>query len=243
MEITLDLAFVRSLLDQERRTARDDLRRAGALHALTRSQPRHDARIAAAPDVETLACRAGCTWCCHFTVDVRPAEVFAIADYIEHKLGPTARARIGTEVRANAMQLADLDDGARVTRNIRCPFLSEGLCVIYPVRPQSCRNYHATDAAGCQQSYERPEDLDIDPQFAAGVYQAGAAHVEAFNLSLAEGGFDVNAYELNMALAAAWAEPDSRQRFESGQKPFANLDGEEVPLEFDDLEDDRGACG
>ncbi len=237
MEVTLDLAFVRSLLDQERRAARDDLRRSGALQALVRSQPRHDARIAAAPDVGTLACRAGCTWCCHFTVDVRPAEVFAIADYIERTLGPSEQARIETEVRANAFLLADLDDGARVTRNTRCPFLSEGLCAIYPVRPQSCRNYHATDAAGCRQSYEHPEDLDIDPEFAAGVYQAGAAHVEAFNLSMAEAGFDVNAYELNTALAAAWSDPGARQRFESGRKPFAGLDGDEVPLEFDDLED------
>lgn len=236
MEFTLDFQLLRGILEQERAQASADIRAVGVLRALASSQQRHDARIAAAPDVATLACRAGCTWCCYFTVDVRAAEVFRILDFVEQSFTPEEKARVFAEVRANSLTLKSLDEDERVTRNLKCPFLKEGRCTIYAARPQSCRNYHATNAAGCQQSYEEPDNLDIDPDFAPGVYQSGQAHVEAFSAGMSDAGYDVNAYELNCALDAALSEPDARARFESRLKPFANLGGEEVPAEFDDLE-------
>ena len=54
---------------------------------------------------------------------------------------------------------------------------------------------------------------------------------------MSEAGYDVAAYELNSALHAALQDPSgSKQRFEAKLKPFANLQGVEVPVEFlDDL--------
>jgi Fe-S-cluster containining protein len=235
MEFTLDFQLIRGILERERGQASDEIRASGVLRALARSQQRHDARIAAAPDAGTLACRAGCTWCCYFTVDVRAAEVFRILDFVEQSFTPEEKARVYAEVRANSSALRNLGEDERVTRNAKCPFLSDGRCTIYEARPQSCRNYHATNAAGCQQSYEEPGNLDIDPDFAPGVYQAGGAHVEAFSTAMSDAGYDVNVYELNSALDAALAEPGARERFESRLKPFTSLDGEEVPAEYDDL--------
>jgi Fe-S-cluster containining protein len=236
MEFFLDFSLIRSILEQEQPRARDEVRDLGVLRALENSQQRHDARIAAAPDVGTLACRAGCTWCCYFTVDVRAAEVFGILDFVEQWLTPAEKSQIYAEVRANSAELRKLREGERVTRNLKCPFLSAGRCSIYAARPQSCRNYHATNVAGCQKSYEEPGNLDIDPDFAPGVYQAGGAHAEAFNGGMKDAGYDVNAYELNCALDAALSESGARKRFESRLKPFIALSGEEVPAEFDDLE-------
>jgi Fe-S-cluster containining protein len=235
MEFSLDLNLIRGILEQEHAQARGEIRDLGALRALESSQRRHDARIAAAPDAGTLACRAGCTWCCYFTVDVRAAEVFEILDFVERHFSREEKARVYTEVRANSAVLGKLGERERATRNLKCPFLNEHRCTIYAARPQSCRNYHATSAAGCRQSYEQPENLDIDPEFAPGVYQAGAAHVEAFSSAMNAAGYDVNAYELNCALDAARSEPASRARFESRLKPFTGLSGEEVADEFDDL--------
>src|ERR1700684_2650679 len=144
--------------------------------------------------------------------------------------------RVHAEIRANSSMLGNLSDGERVTRNMKCPFLNEGRCTIYQARPQSCRNYHATNVAGCRQSYEEPENLDIDPDFAPGVYQAGAAHVEAVSTAMRDAGYDVKAYELNCALDAALLEPGARERFESGLKPLTGLSGAEVSAEVDDLE-------
>lgn len=235
MEFALDVALIRDILEREYARARDEIRALGVLRALESSRQRHDARLAAAPDVGTLACRAGCAWCCYFTVDVRAAEVFAILDVVERTLTPEHKARVYAEVRANSAVFRALGESTRATRNVKCPFLDDGRCAIYAHRPQSCRNYHATNAAGCQQSYEEPDNPDIDPDFAPGVYQAGGAHVEAFSAAVRDAGYDVAAYELNCAFEAALSEPGARERFESGLKPFTGLDGEEVPAEFDDL--------
>src|SRR5262245_58189012 len=100
MEFSLDLALVREILKQERGSASGDIRKLGVNVALAKSQQRHDARIASAPDVGALACREGCTYCCYFTVDVRAAEVFGILDFIDRSFTPEAKARVFEEVRA-----------------------------------------------------------------------------------------------------------------------------------------------
>ncbi len=235
MEIPLDIAFLRRGLARERREADRDVRADGALAALGRSQLRHDAVLAAAADASTLACRDGCAWCCHFSVDVRAVEVFVILDHIERHFTPERRALLRAEITRNADRFAGEDDDARLTRTEPCPFLAGGRCSIYPVRPQTCRNYHATDVTGCRVSVEDPANLDIDPEFAPFVYQAGGAHVEAFNESLRIAGFDTQAYELNAAFAAAWADPEARRRFLDRSQPFRHLHGDDVPAEFSEV--------
>lgn len=236
MEISLDLDFIRSILRKERDRAGDEIRNLGVQRAFENSRQRHDERIASAPDVDTLACGAGCTWCCYFSVDVRAAEVFSILDFVERTFTAEAKARVYSEIRANSAALKKLSESERVKRTVKCSFLHEGRCSIYAARPQSCRNYHATDVAGCQKSYEEPDNDDIDPEFAPYVYQAGTAHVDAISMAMQGAGYDVSVYELNCALDAAMSDPAARQRFESRLPPFTTLSGEEVPVEFDDLD-------
>ena len=235
MEIDIDIPFVRGLLAEEHARARNEIRYAGVTRAYENSRQRHDARIAAAPDVGSLACRAGCTWCCHFSVDVRAVEVFSILDFVERTLTPDEKTRIYSEIRSNSAALKDMDEMQRMRRNVKCPFLGQGRCSIYAARPQTCRNYHATDAAGCQASYEEPDNFEIDPEFAPMVYQTGGAHVDAFTRAMREAGYDTNVYELNCALAAALSEPEARRRVESKRAPFQNLAGDPVSAEFEDL--------
>jgi Fe-S-cluster containining protein len=169
-------------------------------------------------------------------VDVRAVEVFTILDFVERSLPADEKARSYSEVRANSAALKGLDDMERMRHNVKCPFLSSGRCSIYEARPQTCRNYHATDVAGCQQSFEDPDNLEIDPEFAPMVYQAGGAHVDAFSRAMREAGYDTNVYEMNSALDTALSQPDARARFESKQQPFKKLAGDDVPGEFEDLD-------
>ncbi len=240
MDIEIDIASIRELTARERDTTRTDIASVGVHEALGRSQQRHDARLAAAPDAATLACKAGCFWCCYYSVDVRPVEVFRILDYMARELSGEERERVASEVQANSALLSRLTEDERARRNIKCPFLAAGRCMIYPVRPQTCRNYHATDAAGCQRSYEQPDNLDIDPEFAPLVYQRGRAHVDAFSQALTDAGFDTWAYEMNAALAAAMRDCEGRRReFEAGRRVFPELEGTQVEPEFTDLFDDQ----
>lgn len=236
MEIDLDLPFICRILAQEAAQARAEIEQAGVFRAFENSQQRHDQRIASAPDVGTLACRAGCTWCCHFSVDVRAVEVFGILDFVERTFTAEEKEHLYAEIRANSVALEKLDEIERMRRNVKCPFLREGRCSIYSVRPQTCRNYHATSAVGCQQSYEDPDNLDIDPEFAPLVYQAGGAHVDAITAAMREAGYDTNVYEMNNAIAAALSEPGARERFAAKLPPFTRVSGDDVAPEFEDLD-------
>lgn len=238
MEITIDFAALRRVLAHESARAREEIAALGPVAALERSQRRHDERLAGAPDAETLACKAGCFWCCHFTVDVRAVEVIRILDVVAQRFTSEEQQRVREEIRANAAMLRSLDDVERMQRNIKCPFLKDGRCTIYEARPQTCRNYHATDAAGCRQSFEQPDNLDIDPEFAPLTYQIGGAHVDAFSKALLDAGYDASVYEMNVALDDAYAQGDVRARFEARQAPFAQLEGAEAPHEFLDLGND-----
>jgi Fe-S-cluster containining protein len=222
VEILLDERLVRGIVAAESQQASGDIERLGPIAAYESSRRRHDARLSAAPDAHTLACKSGCFWCCYFTVDVRAVEVFSILDFMQRELSADEQARVWREIEANSALLQGLDDMERMRRNVKCPFLAQGRCSIYEARPQTCRNYHATDVTGCRASYERPDDTEIDPEFAPLVYQSGGAHVDAFCTALQERGYDVYAYEL----------PDARARFETKQLPFPTLSGTEVPTEF-----------
>lgn len=237
MEFTIDFKTVRKIVAQEGVQARAELAELGPLRAYQASLQRQDDRLAQAPDAPTLACKAGCSWCCHFSVDVRPVEVLNILEFIERTFTTQQRQRLHSEIEANSSALKQLDEIERMQRNIKCPFLQEGRCGIYSARPQTCRNYHATDAAGCQKSFEEPDNLDIAPEFAPLVYQTGAAHVDAFSKVMRDAGYDIDAFELSTALLEAMADPALiRRRFEGKQKVFAALRGTDVPLEFIDLE-------
>ena len=235
MEITVDEALVRGIIAEETALARAEIEQLGPVAAYENSRRRHDARLSAAPDVHTLACKNGCFWCCYFTVDVRAVEVFSILDFMERELSPEQQARVRREIEANSAMLQGVSELERMRRNVKCPFLAEGRCSIYEARPQTCRNYHATDVTGCRASYEHPENIDIDPDFAPFVYQSGGAHVDAFCNSLQQSGYDTRAYELSTALAVAMIDPDARTRFDAKQLPFATLTGNEVLTEFFDL--------
>ena len=235
MEITVDEALVRGIIAEETALARAEIEQLGPVAAYENSRRRHDARLSAAPDVHTLACKNGCFWCCYFTVDVRAVEVFSILDFMERELSPEQQARVRREIEANSAMLQGVSELERMRRNVKCPFLAEGRCSIYEARPQTCRNYHATDVTGCRASYEHPENIDIDPDFAPFVYQSGGAHVDAFCSSLQQSGYDTRAYELSTALAVAMIDPQSRARFDAKQLPFATLTGNEVLTEFFDL--------
>ncbi len=237
MEISLDPAFIRPILAQEHERASRDIRELGVMRALENSQQRHDSRIASAPDVNTLACGAGCSWCCYFTVDVRAGRGIQDSGFRRaHVHAGSQGAGLPRKCAQTARCISTLDEDERMTRNVKCPFLMAGRCSIYEARPQTCRNYHATNATGCQQSYEDPGNLEIDPDFAPFVYQAGGAHVEAFSTAMSDAGYDVSVYELNCAIDAALSEPAARERFEARLPPFVALSGDEVPVEFGDVE-------
>jgi hypothetical protein len=67
VEIEIDEGLVRGIIAQETVQAAAEIEQLGPVAAYENSRARHDARVSAAPDAHTLACKNGCFWCCYFT--------------------------------------------------------------------------------------------------------------------------------------------------------------------------------
>ena len=239
MEFTIDFAKVLKIAREEKQQASIEIETLGILPALQLSLKRLDQRLVETEDIQTLACQSGCDWCCHFSVDIRPVEALNILQYLKQQFSPQQLLDLRRELTSNSHILSQLNDMERMHQTIKCPLLMEKKCAIYPARPQTCRNYHATDSAGCRQSFEEPENEDIPPEFAAGVYQAGVSHVEAFSKTMEEAGYDCDAYELNSALTELLENPDAVQkRFEAKLPAFVGIQGTRVGYELTEEEDE-----
>lgn len=237
MEFTIDFELVRKLTRREHQLASEEIATYGAVQAFRNSLQRHDAQLTGASDNSILACKQGCSWCCHFSIDVRAYEALNIVEYLRENFSPDQINAIRSNLVTNSQLLSNMDDEQRMRVNIPCAFLRDNSCSIYPARPQTCRNYHATDAAGCKQSYEQPDNMDIAPEFTPVTFQTGASQVDAFAKAVQEAGYETDVYEFNTALLDTLDRPDEvLQRFNAKQSPF-NTDGNAIPLEFMDMEE------
>jgi Putative zinc- or iron-chelating domain len=146
-----------------------------------------------APKLAGLACRAGCSWCCHQMVGVTVAERALLAEGLA-KLPPADRAAIAARTRDVAVRGQGLDQRGWWAARLVCPLLDgAGRCAVHAVRPLPCRGYCSADAGLCQRSLEG-EPVRI-PVLAAqwGIYghaQGGLAQAQV------EVGIDPGPYSL-----------------------------------------------
>ncbi len=114
------------------------------------------------------------------------------------------------------------------------PVSDEGRCTIYAARPQSCRNYHATNAAGCRQSYEEPKTWTSTRILRRRV-SGGRRARRGCQHCVERCGLRRGCVRIQLRPRCRSFGTGARARFESKLKPFADLSGEEGPPEFDDL--------
>ena len=109
--------------------------------------------LALDPQIERMACHAGCAWCCHQIVGVTVAELALLAETIA-AMPPERRAVIAARA-ADAMALgAGMDQRQWWSARIRCPLLEDdGLCGVHAARPLPCRAYNSADDDACRRSY------------------------------------------------------------------------------------------
>jgi len=114
---------------------------------------------------EQVSCRKGCDACCRQMVPLAPAEVFALAAYLDGLAPAKAAAvleRFDQAVEAleekglaealrnrQGLSAAEMQalDRAYFAAQIACPFLEDRACSIHEVRPLVCREYGVTSAA------------------------------------------------------------------------------------------------
>jgi hypothetical protein len=103
-----------------------------------------------------VACREGCSYCCHILTEAFVPEVLAIARYIIERFTPAERDRLERDIDAFIAATDGLTAERRMDLSVPCPLLAGGRCSVYEVRPMACRVWHSKDVEGCRLAFEEP---------------------------------------------------------------------------------------
>lgn len=102
-----------------------------------------------------VACKKGCTYCCHSQVTIIPIEALLISAFINTDF-------TGDEVtvlRAGISRIRSLTAGKtfeqiyEIKGDLPCLFLKEDTCSIYRMRPSICRSWNSFDSHICRAAY------------------------------------------------------------------------------------------
>jgi hypothetical protein len=163
-----------------------------------------------------VACRKGCSHCCHIWVSVSAPEILHIAKTVA-QCGDAAIEK----VRAAHEGTKDYDFDARYHHPHPCPLLEGDACSIYDARPKACRFAASIDAGICDRTYHQitNEGVPTPAPFVMGrdvygmVIAAGLRHAK----------FPYQGYEMNAALHRALQTDHAEQRWLSGEDIFAGI--------------------
>lgn len=177
------------------------------------------------PDV---ACHKGCATCCTLRVTATAPEVLLIARYIHWAKFPDSEINLVKRVAKANQQTCGLNEAQRVKLRRRCPFIMQGACMIYPVRPLACRGHACYDKQACVDAAAgRIEQIPISEphRLFRGLIQ------NAMQSALRDAGYAWGLYELNQVLNMALTDDSSGRRWAGGEEVFALARIAEVNLE------------
>lgn len=151
----------------------------------------------------TVACAAGCDYCCHLRVEVFHHEAVALLEHLRTRVEPAEAAAIERRIAANAQRIDGLTIAQHRAAAVPCAFLSKGRCCAYEVRPAACAAYHSLSRERCERSFRNPSDIGT-PRNARPVLLElqvfGAAVIEATQAGCRSAGLAGEQSELHQAL-------------------------------------------
>jgi Fe-S-cluster containining protein len=167
-----------------------------------------------------VACEAGCHFCCHLRVEIRPYEAFVLAHHVRTSLTATQQAALSAALEANLARIAPLTSEQHVRAGIPCALLKDGRCSVYAARPAACRKYYSISLATCHAAHAQPHAplggaIEHDT-----VRLAGNAIALGYAKGVEDAGLDAQPVELHFALRAALVNDKAEKRWRAGKKPF-----------------------
>ncbi|MBQ0945873.1 YkgJ family cysteine cluster protein [Ideonella sp. 4Y16] len=181
-------------------------------------------------DEPPLACGRGCATCCTLRVSATAPEVLAVAAFLR-AVQPRLLSRgvdLVGQVRAADAATHGLGEAQRVALRQRCPFIAQGVCVIYAVRPLACRGHASHDLRACAEAAAGRRD---EVPFSPGHRLVRALVQGALQSALRDAGLAWGAYELNAALLLALDDDATEAAWLAGQDPLSDAALDDVPAD------------
>ncbi len=185
-----------------------------------------------------LACRGGCASCCTIRVAATAPEVLLIKHYFS-KLQKARGAEFVRDLVGRIEQAheatKDVGELDRMEVGEVCPFIENGLCVIYSRRPLACRGHASFSEHACVDALSGEE---VDVPISEPHMTARSLVQNALQSALRDAGLGWGIYELNHALIIALKDENCETAWMGGEDIFApariaDVSPEEIAETFD----------
>jgi Fe-S-cluster containining protein len=185
-----------------------------------------------------VACRGGCASCCTIRVAATAPEVLLIKHYLT-KLEMARGGEFVGDLVARIEQAHDATNGVgeldRMEVGEVCPFIENGLCVIYSRRPLACRGHASFSEHACVDALSGEE---VDVPISEPHMTARSLIQNALQSALRDAGLGWGIYELNHALIIALKDENCERAWMGGEDIFApariaDVSQEEMAETFD----------
>lgn len=163
-----------------------------------------------------IACKKGCSHCCHTWVSVSPPEILYIAKHVKLQNTDTVQ-----KVRAAHEQTKTFDFDTRDQHPYACPLLDQDVCTIYESRPMTCRLAASIDAEICGRTYHNISTENVPMPM---MHMTGrSAYAFALTAGLRKAGLPYRTYEWNAGLSRALETEDAERRWLAGEDIFSGV--------------------
>ncbi|MDE2257192.1 MAG: YkgJ family cysteine cluster protein [Xanthomonadaceae bacterium] len=152
-------------------------------------------------------CKKGCTICCRLEVHVLPQESFRIARELRGQ--PNRESLV-----AALSEHVEMHRGITETRQRKfCPFLVEGACSIYELRPLACRKMVSLDVERCKQM---GKTVPSDPEMS---FKSDAV-ITGTRKAYARLKLPSETHEMITGVLLALTDPSAEERWWNGEDVF-----------------------
>lgn len=175
----------------------------------------------------TIACAAGCSYCCHVHADVTVPEVLAITRHLEATWSEPSLRALRERLARHVARVEHLRDEERWAAKIPCALLDDaGRCSIHAARPLRCRAFNARSVEPCREAFEGSPDAA--PARIPRLDRAHDAAEAGYDAALIDAGLSAAAHRLEGALLLALDDPEAGARWLAGEDAFARARSPDV---------------
>jgi Fe-S-cluster containining protein len=169
-----------------------------------------------------IACQGECAACCTLRVVATAPEVFLMARFIA--VNENSFLQRDMDIRARIAQTdaeaGGLSERARMSLRCDCPFIENGLCLAYRVRPLACRGHASFDKEACEKAALGEET--VEAAVSTPHLMVRSLVQNAMMSALRNAGLAFRPYELIGALNIALASPEALANWLAGEDPLSS---------------------